>query len=57
MAPCSFSTIFDLFWFQVIKINETINEFTLALNKEELDAILTDSKVKDLPVCVVSVAG
>jgi hypothetical protein len=48
----------NYFWFQVIKINETDNELALELNsKEELDAILNDPKVKDLPVCVISVAG
>jgi hypothetical protein len=48
----------NYFWFQIIKINETDNELALELNsKEELEAILNDPKAKDLPVCVISVAG
>lgn len=38
-----------------MKINDDDHTFTL--DEEALEAILNDEKVKDKPVCIVSVAG
>ena len=42
-------------WPQAVSFNKDDNTFTL--NEVEVEAILKDEKVKDKPVCVVSVAG
>ena len=40
---------------QIVKINEEDHSFTL--DEDALNSILNNDKVKDRPVCVVSVAG
>ena len=40
---------------QIVKINEEDHSFTL--DEDALNDILNNDKVKDKPVCVVSVAG
>ncbi len=41
--------------FQIIKINE--EDQTFSLDEGALEKILFNTKVKDKPVCVISVAG
>jgi len=45
----------SLIFYQAVKINDDDHTFTL--DEEALEAILNDEKVKDKPVCIVSVAG
>jgi hypothetical protein len=44
-----------LIFLQAVKINDDDHTFTL--DEELLNEILDDEKVRDKPVCVVSVAG
>jgi hypothetical protein len=43
------------YFLQAVKINDDDHTFTL--DEELLNEILDDEKVRDKPVCVVSVAG
>ena len=42
---------------QIVKVVKRDNVNTLELNEHALSAILNDEKVKDKPICIISIAG